>query len=92
MKMPPFAPNPNSEPEPEEFSIDEWKMLFMLLCENRANLELTKGLTPFGQSLLFEVQRKIGIQVVGVATTKWPKVPMIRCSTCDSPLISEKKS
>jgi hypothetical protein len=53
-------------PKEEELTVNEWKLLFMLLCENRAGLELDKGLTPYGKELLRSVQRKLGINVVGV--------------------------
>ena len=56
-------------PEVEEFDPDDWKVLFMLVCENRAGLDLTKGMTDHGKELLREVQRKIGIAAVGVDIT-----------------------
>jgi len=57
-------------PDIEEFDIYEWKLLFKLLCENPAALELDKGLTDFGKQQLHSVQRKIGIRVVGVDMDK----------------------
>ena len=53
-------------PEFEEFDADDWKVLFMLLCENRSGLDLEKGLTDHGKQLLKNVKRKIGINAVGV--------------------------
>jgi hypothetical protein len=53
-------------PEIEEFDNDEWKLLFKLLVENPADLDLFKGLSPHGIKLLHSVQRKLGIRVVGV--------------------------
>ena len=53
-------------PDDEELDSDDYKILFMLLCENRSNLELDKGLTEHGKRLLHNVQRKIGINAVGV--------------------------
>lgn len=54
------------EPEFEELDSDDWKVLFMVLCENRGKLDLEKDLTPYGKQLLHNVQRKIGINAVGV--------------------------
>lgn len=56
----------NEWPEIEDFEPQEWKLLFKLLCENKAKLELDKGMTDYGKQLLSDVQRKIGILVVGV--------------------------
>lgn len=53
-------------PEFEEFDSDDWKILFMLLCENRAHIDFTSHLTEHGKRLLHNVQRKIGINAVGV--------------------------
>lgn len=53
-------------PAIEEFDPDEWKLLAMLLCENRGKHDLNYGLTEHGQQLLHSVQRKIGIRVLGV--------------------------
>jgi len=55
-----------AEPAFEEFDSDDWKILFMMLCENRAKLDLTADLTEHGKRLLKNVQRKIGINAVGV--------------------------
>lgn len=53
-------------PDWEELTTEDWKILFMILCENRAKLDLEKDLTKHGKRLLKEVQRKIGINAVGV--------------------------
>lgn len=58
--------DPNKWPEIEDLDPQEWKLLFMLLCENRAKIKLDEGLTEYGKDLLKQVQRKIGILVVGV--------------------------
>jgi hypothetical protein len=57
-----------NEPEVEEFEPSEWKLLFMVLCENRGQVELTKGLTHYGEYLMMSIQRKLGIMVAGVDT------------------------
>jgi hypothetical protein len=44
----------------------EETLLFKLLCENEGGHDLTKGLTPYGITILHSLQRKIGIIVVGV--------------------------
>lgn len=49
-----------------ELDADDWKILFHILCMNSAKLELDKGLTIHGKVLLRNVQRKIGINAVGV--------------------------
>ena len=65
---------PDYPPE-EELDRDEWKLLFMLLCENRSGLELEKGLTEHGKILLRSVQRKLGINVVGVDSNVHEETP-----------------
>lgn len=56
----------NQMPEEEELDRDDYKILFMVLCENRAKLDLEKDLTEHGKKLLKAVKRKIGINAVGV--------------------------
>jgi ribosomal protein L31E len=53
-------------PEREELDGEEEKLLFMMLCENRAKLDLHKDLAPHGIELLHSLQRKLGINVIGV--------------------------
>lgn len=55
-----------TDPDFEELDSDDWKILFMLLCENRGKLDLEAGLTDHGKRLLKAVTRKIGINAVGV--------------------------
>jgi hypothetical protein len=57
-------------PDEEELDADDWKILFMILCENRGHLDLEKGLTAHGKTLLKNVKRKIGINAVGVDIEK----------------------
>ena len=74
------------EIEVEEFDPDEWKLLFTMLCENRAKHDFSKGLTPYGQVLLDSVSRKVGIRVVGVeASAGLPSVEPDRCPLCNQP-------
>jgi hypothetical protein len=53
-------------PDEEELNAEDYKILFMILCENRAKLDLEKDLTEHGKKLLKAVKRKIGINAVGV--------------------------
>jgi hypothetical protein len=86
MTMPPFMPV-NEMPDYEDFEPNEWKLLFMMLCENRAGLDLNKGLTPHGQYLLLELQRKIGINVVGVEASHGKVVEPEVCGSCTQPVL-----
>lgn len=70
-------------PPVEEFDNDELKLLFMLLAENRGRLDLAGPLAPHGKYLLSSVQRKLGIMVVGVATTLGERPRIDPCPTCD---------
>lgn len=69
-------------PEPEELDDDEWKLLFMLLAENRGNLDLSGALAPHGKYLLGSIQRKLGINVVGVATPQGVPPVSSPCPAC----------
>jgi hypothetical protein len=62
----PLHPLQYEPPEYEPFDSDDWKVLFMVLCENRGKVDFTKGMTEHGIKLLHNVQRKIGINAVGV--------------------------
>jgi ribosomal protein L31E len=53
-------------PEREELDDEEEKLLFKMLCENVAKLDLHKDLAPHGIELLHSLQRKLGINVIGV--------------------------
>lgn len=52
--------------EPVELSPQEWKLLFMMIAENRADLNFREALTPYGISLLEELRRNLAINVVGI--------------------------
>jgi hypothetical protein len=60
-------------PPAEELDRDDYKVLFMILCENRGKLDLEKGLTEHGKQLLQAVKRKIGINAVGVDIDEFGK-------------------
>ena len=82
-----FELEPIDDPEVEEFDPQEWKLLFMLLAENRGGINFHTGLTPYGIGILQEIQRKLGIRVVGVemAYGELPRPDL--CAACKQPLV-----
>ena len=73
-------------PETEDLQPDEWKLLFMVLVENRANVDLTSALTPYGRYLFSAACRKIAINTVGVDSETDQAAPFEACPECGQPL------
>jgi hypothetical protein len=68
-------------PAIEPFEPDELKLLFMALCEDRGHTvlpALIETLTPHGVRLLYSIQRKLGIMVVGVDSGRLPADPSLQ--------------
>jgi hypothetical protein len=53
-------------PAIEDFDPDEYKLLFMMLVENRGKIDWEEHLTPHGKRIFTGVQRKLGIIVAGI--------------------------
>lgn len=77
-------------PDVEDFDPQEWKLLFMMLVENRGGVDLAGPLTPYGAGLLEAVKRKLAIRVVGVKSML-PVRSLIyqTCETCGQPILAE---
>ena len=76
-----------NDPEVEEFDEQEWKLLFMLLAENRGGINFHVGLTPYGVGVLSEVQRKLGVRVVGVDLAHGEVPESALCYCCLQPVV-----
>ena len=75
-----------ADPEIEDFEPNEWKLLFMLLAENRGGINFHAGLTPYGIAMLGEVQRKLGVRVVGVDLAHGEVPQPVLCEMCLQPV------
>lgn len=75
-------------PEVESIDPQEWKLLFMLLGENRSKIDFRRELTPYGIGLLDSLRRKLGIIVVGVDSGILGALPDYqKCEDCGQPKI-----
>lgn len=75
-------------PEAEDITPQEWKLLFMMIGENRGRIDFRRELTPYGIGLLDSLRRKLGIIVVGVDSGADGALPDYnKCDECGQPLI-----
>jgi hypothetical protein len=80
------------EPEVEEFDPQEWKLLFMLLAENRGGINFYQHLTPYGVAMLDSVRRKLGVRVVGVEIGTTRELPVAyHCEECGEPVLYKRE-
>jgi hypothetical protein len=69
-----------------EFEPQEWKLLFMVLAENRGKIDFRTALTPYGISLLDSIRHKLGMIVVDVDTGPVTMADAEICPTCLQPM------
>lgn len=70
-----------------DFDPQELKLLFMLLAENRDNINFYQHMTPYGIALLDSIRSKLGEAVVGVSLPLGERPTADLCNQCHQPVL-----